>query len=84
MLALDSAIEFRFKKGDQEIMEYNQRLCREAAEYLTQRWNTSIIAPWDVMRSMVNIRLPCNTKEPICWTYSTETLEVKHVKIRIE
>lgn len=75
MISLDAALEFREKRGDQEIRNYNNRLCRSAAEMLIKRWNTSTIAPFSMMNSLVNIRLPCNTKEPKCWTYNIEKMQ---------
>lgn len=75
MISLDAAIEFRKARGDQEIREYNNRLCRNAAETLIKRWNTSTIAPYSMMNSLINIRLPCNTQAPECWTYDVEKIQ---------
>ncbi len=77
MLAMSSALAFRSQIGDEEIGTYNNGLCRRVASFLFDRWNTTSIAPLEMMNSMINIPLPCNVPRPLCWNYDVESLQRK-------
>jgi selenocysteine lyase/cysteine desulfurase len=44
---------------------------------LMKRWNTTGIVPGSMTASLMNIRLPCSTKDPKCWRWSAEELQKK-------
>eukprot|EP01097_Dermamoeba_algensis_P005075 TRINITY_DN3237_c0_g1_i1.p1 TRINITY_DN3237_c0_g1~~TRINITY_DN3237_c0_g1_i1.p1 ORF type:complete len:271 (+),score=61.83 TRINITY_DN3237_c0_g1_i1:494-1306(+) len=69
--ALLAAFEFRDKFGDEKIMNYNHQLAIQVGKYLANRWNTHVLAPADMIGSMVDILLP-TTNETVAMSLTAK------------
>jgi selenocysteine lyase/cysteine desulfurase len=75
ILAMSAALDFRHQITDRVVWDYNNGLCRRVATFMFDRWNTTTIAPMEMMNSMINVRMPCNVPQPECWNYNIEELQ---------
>jgi len=74
-LSLRQALEFRRNLTDEVVTSYNNNLCLKAGKMMTEAWNTSRPVPDSMVASMINIRIPCNSRVPgECYTYSEPAL----------
>jgi selenocysteine lyase/cysteine desulfurase len=57
--SIGAALDFRSKWGDVEIMNYNHNLAVWSGDYISKRWNTTVLVNNATMiGSLVNIELP--------------------------
>jgi hercynylcysteine S-oxide lyase len=68
-ITISEALKFRNWIGDEKVYEYTYKLCNDASRMLINRWNTSSPVPFTMNGQMANVRLPCNTNEPKCYTW---------------
>jgi selenocysteine lyase/cysteine desulfurase len=75
-LTLTEAIQFRKNLTDQVVWNYNNNLCLEAGKMMSAAWNTTRPFPDSMVASMINVRIPCNTKDPSkgCYTWNEPEL----------
>lgn len=73
-LTLDEALNFRAWLGDEKVWSYNNNLCRNVSESLSKRWNTELPVTHSMSASVINIRIPCNIQEPICYSWNIGTI----------
>jgi len=51
-------------------MSYNNNLCLDAAKKMSDSWNTTRPVPDHMTASTINVRIPCNTLDPECYTWN--------------
>jgi len=51
-------------------MSYNNNMCLQAAKKLSDEWKTTRPVPDTMTASTINVRIPCNTDEPSCYTWN--------------
>jgi len=73
-LAVEAALDFRNYIGDVTYRNYTDTLCRDVANFLIKRWNTSSPIPLTMSASLINIGLPCNVRTPECYDWNLGTL----------
>jgi len=74
-LSLLQALEFRKNITDTVVRTYNNNLCLQAGKLMSEAWNTTRPVPDSMTASMINIRIPCNSKQPgECYTWSEPAL----------
>jgi selenocysteine lyase/cysteine desulfurase len=70
-LSFSSALRFReLSGGDEHVMTYNNDLCLKAANMMSEAWNTTRPVPDHMTASTINVRIPCNTRDPACYTWN--------------
>eukprot|EP01127_Copromyxa_protea_P011170 TRINITY_DN2794_c0_g1_i2.p1 TRINITY_DN2794_c0_g1~~TRINITY_DN2794_c0_g1_i2.p1 ORF type:complete len:435 (-),score=81.64 TRINITY_DN2794_c0_g1_i2:75-1379(-) len=71
-LSLKEALQFRKNLTDSVVWKYNNNLCLEAGKMMSAAWNTTRPLPDSMTASMINVRIPCNTKDRSkgCYTWS--------------
>jgi len=68
-LSFSSALELRRQLTDKRVMEYNNKLCLEAANKMSEAWNTTRPIPDHMTASMINVRIPCNVLDAECYSW---------------
>jgi hypothetical protein len=64
---MKESIEYRKQLNEERVWKYNNDLCNNITDYITNRWNVSLISSRDMTSSMITIEIPCLKK--LCYDW---------------